>query len=262
MKRWSVLLCALLLAFAAGCGKVPAPSSGRPTESPAASSSAPAEPPVSSCEPADSPSASEPEKVLLELLWRPYLYTEQAEPVFTAADIPCAVLTELADEPYAGSPELQPFADYARDRLGLALDSRWLVFVHYYDEDKTVGMVQFRYCIGDGAIGTNKSILFTLNQGRADGVYASYLDREADETALLARVADFQSRYVQERYTLKPGEQFESETTDYTYYYNTGVLAYCYNVFFSYDIGVINNDYGTVCLIDENGEAVLPGIDY
>ena len=68
----------------------------------------------------------------------------------------------------------------------------------------------------------------------------------------------FRQRYEQERPVLVDDEHLEEEKISYTYYYGTDKLVYCYNVFFSYgEHGVINNDWGTQCYINEEGEAVF-----
>ena len=67
----------------------------------------------------------------------------------------------------------------------------------------------------------------------------------------------FETKYVQEQYQLKDGEKFVDETVYYAYYYDTSDLVYFYVVFFSDEDGIINNSYGTICFIDENGNAVF-----
>ena len=69
-------------------------------------------------------------------------------------------------------------------------------------------------------------------------------------TALTIYVLDFMEESTSVTFaTLESGSD--------TYFYGTDKLVYCYNVFFSYgEHGVINNDWGTQCYINEEGEAV------
>jgi len=178
---------------------------------------------------------------------------EQKEPTIESISLPYAELTEDEGQQYAESDELRIFADYALNELGIELNENWQVFIHYYDTEKTLGMVQLRYYIGE--IGTNKSIVFNLNNGIADTVYYSNLEGSVDEDEIISRVEGFKAKYEQEKYEIKDGEEIYGETTDFSYYYDTGDLVYCYNVFILTPEGVINNDYGSECRIDENGNA-------
>ncbi len=194
-------------------------------------------------------------KELLMLQYLPQLSLEQSGPDEQTVDIAYSGLSEIMREPYRNNPELNVFADYIEDNLNIKLDDNWNVIVRFFDDDKMAGIVEFMYSIGE--IGTNKSISFSLSDGKADMVFYTHLDEDIDEEALQNRVLSFKEKYVQEQYQLKDGEKLEEETAYYTYYYDTGDLVYNYNVFFSYDEELINNDYGTICFIDENGNAVF-----
>lgn len=164
-------------------------------------------------------------------------------------------LQEVRVQPYGDGLGLDVFSSYVRDELGVELDSRWKVFVHFYDDRQTVGMVEFMYTIGE--IDTNKSIIFNLDGGKADTLYYKNLDAGTDEQELLRRIGLFRDKYVQEKRTLGKGEAFESEKTGFTYYYGRDRLVYSYSYFFTYGDGVINNDWGTECFIDQEGNAVF-----
>lgn len=185
------------------------------------------------------------------------LEEEQAKPTVEHVDIAYSNLVEMDGNRYAGNPELQVFSDYIKQNFSIVLDNNWKVYAHYYDMDKSVGMVKFQYFIGEDEIGTNKCIVFNLNNGKADMIFHTCLDGIADEKALQDRVSSFKTKYEQEKYQLKAGEVFETEITYYSFNYNTGDLSYCYNIFFSYDDGIINNEYGTECFIDQDGNAIL-----
>ena len=184
---------------------------------------------------------------------------EQATPTIEAVEIAYSGLIEIDGERYADNPELQVFSDYIKENYNIALDKNWKVFVHYYDMEKTVGMVKFQYFIGE-EIETNKCIVFNLNKGKADSFFHTCLDGAADEDALLGRVASFKENHEQEQYQLKDGEKLEAEITYYFFNYYTGDLSYCYNVIFSYNNGLMNNDYGTECYIDKDGNAIQKSI--
>ena len=196
-------------------------------------------------------------KEILKVQYLPIVELQQTEPTVENANLEYSNLVEIIGERYSYNQELQVFAEYIKNNYKIELNSSWEVFVHFYDMDQTVGMVQFQYFIGTGddEIGTNKSIIFNLNNGKVDMIFHSCLDGITDESALLSRVSSFKSKYEQEKYQLKDGEKFVSETVNYTYDYDTGDFVYCYAVFFSYD-GIINNDYGTTCLIDEDGNVI------
>ena len=164
-------------------------------------------------------------------------------------------ISEIENKKYDGGEQLHVFAEYIEDELGIQLSDKWTVLAHFYDEEKTVGMVKFQYWIGN--IGTNKCVTFNVDHGTANMVLFTCLDESIDEDSLLARIPLFEARYEQEKLELKDGQKLIDETISYAYYYNTGNLMYTYNVFFQYgEEGVINNGYGTECYIDENGYAV------
>lgn len=206
---------------------------------------------------------SENEKELLKLQFFPIfseeqlriLDEEQATPTVEAVEIPYSGLIEIDGKQYADNPELQVFSNYIKEKFNIVLDKNWKIFVHFYDMDKTVGMVKFQYIIGE-EIETNKCIVFYLNKGIADSVSCTCLDGTADEDALIDRVSTFKEKYEQEQYQLKDSEKLEAEISYYYFNYYRGDLSYCYNVFFSYDNGLMNNDYGTECFIDKNGDAI------
>jgi|GEM_PF-2255930 len=199
--------------------------------------------------------SSQKETIELQYLpYLPYLEVEQSEPLMKRVSIPYTDLSELEGQRYNGNAQLLMFAEYIRDTFGIQVDNNWEVFVHFYTEDKTVGMVQFQYYIGE--VGTNKSIIFNLNNGIVDMIYHSALEASADEEQIKSRVAAFKDKYEQEKYVFRDGQSFEGETTDFSYHYGTGYLVYSYNVFIKEKEGLINNDFGATCLIDENGCAV------
>lgn len=252
-KMIVMVLCFIFILSLAGCGAI-----NRQIEKDPISNNS-EEHPVNS----PVPDVTENGKKLLKLQFFPILpeeqlrilEKEQATPTVETINIAYSGLIEIDGEWYADNPELQVFSDYIKEKYNIALDKNWKIFVHFYDMDKTVGTVKFQYFIGE-EIETNKSIVFNLNQGKADFVFYTCLDGVADEDALLNRVSSFKEKYEQEQYPLKDGEKFETEITYYFFNYYREDLSYCYNVFISYENGLINNDYGTECFIDKDGNAV------
>lgn len=177
------------------------------------------------------------------------------EPEVRQISISYDSLSEIETRKYDGEDQLHVFAKYIEDELGIQLSDKWTVLAHFYDEEKTVGMVKFQYWIGN--ISTNKCVTFNVDHGTANMVLFTCLDESIDEDSLLARIPLFEARYEQEKLEVKDGQKLIDETISYAYYYNTANLMYTYNVFFQYgEEGVINNEYGTECYIDENGYAV------
>ena len=177
---------------------------------------------------------------------------EPNEPNTKKENIKYSNLPEIKEKQYDNDTYLKVFTDYINKVFNIKIDSKWKVFAHYYDVNKTVGMVEFHYTIGN--IDTNKSIIFNLNSGIVDIVYYKYLDSKVDEKELLNRVKLFNNKYIQEKRALKDDEKFYGETTKYVYYYGVDKLLYSYQLFFKYgELGVINNDYGTTYIINKDG---------
>lgn len=164
-------------------------------------------------------------------------------------------IPEMKEQKYNNNSELSVFVKYIKDTFNLELDSKWNVIVHYYDENMTVGMIEFNYMIEE--IKTNKSIIFNLDNGTADVVYYKNLDKEVNEEDLLNRLKLFRDKYTQEKKQFKDDEKLDKERTNFNYYFGVDKLVYSYVVFFSYgEHQLINNDYGTTYIIDENGNAI------
>lgn len=163
-------------------------------------------------------------------------------------------LNEREFSSYNNEKELDVFTKYIKDNLNVEINNNWKVMIHYYNSLKTDGMVEFQYAVGD--IMTNRNIVFGLENGKFKILYYKCLDGKIDEDNLINRVNIFKEKYTQEKRKLKDGETFHNEHTDYIYYINADKLIYSYAYFFEYDIGVINNDWGTIRLIDENGNAI------
>lgn len=250
MKKLLVLLLALTLALAlAACGNQN-PMQEIPQNEAVEQSQLPQSEPIDK-------NTSEKEVLELENFSEALVVSDFEEdylPETKSISLPHMTLNERNESVYGNEEELDVLVQFIKDTLGVEIDSRWKVFVHYYDMDKTVGMVQFLYTVGE--INTNRSIVFNIKEGKYDTAYYKCLSEKIDETDLMNRVAAFKNKYVQGKRTLQDGETFYEEQTNFVYYINADKLVYSYAYFFQYDIGVVNNDWGTIRIINENGDAV------
>ncbi len=180
--------------------------------------------------------------------------TEPAEITVGELNLPANGLYEMPEQKYENREEFSALEEYVKNVFSVELNENWSITVHYYDEAQTAGMVRLRYDIGE--IKTNKAFTFSVEDGMIVSVFSSCIADETDEQALLERVNKFREAYEQEKYEPKNGETLTDETTDLSYFYNTGELRYTYNVFFTYADGIINNDYGTEVSIGENGKVI------
>lgn len=154
-------------------------------------------------------------------------------------------------------PAFETLSNYVKEEFGIELDAKWMVFIHYYNSDKTNGVVEFQYTIGP--INTNRSITFNIDGDKYTSVSYKCLDAYEDinEDELVNRVKLFEEKYVQERKELSEGESFFEEHTDYTYYYNEDKLIYSYAFFYKTTAGYISNDWGTLCVIKTDGSVTI-----
>ncbi len=163
------------------------------------------------------------------------------------------ILTERIENKYNNDKELANLVKYIKDTFDIEINNKWEISINYYNNEKADGLVQFVYTIGE--IKTNRSITFVINKDKYDKVYYMCLNDDIDEKNLINRVNLFKNKYVQGKKNLKDGEKFYEENTNFTYYINVDKLIYTYSYFFKYNNDIINDDWGTVRLIDENGNA-------
>ncbi len=138
------------------------------------------------------------------------------------------------------------------------LNEQWEYMIHFFDEQKTVGIVQFRYVI-NGEIVTNKLITCNYENGKINSIAYSNISKTVDEISVAERVSSFRSKYTQEKKKLKDDEEFIKETTIYTYNYNQEKLIYEYNLFYykgQHELRIIDNDTVSEYFIDLDGNAV------
>ena len=256
------LLLSLLLT---ACAQEPQPAL-KPTESTAAhavesstteptaqTTDAPTEVPTAA--PVEEPTeASTQPKILLELQ---YFELDESVSEGTEAETEAVSvlledldLPETALKPYENDPFLTSVAAALKTELGLTLDSRWQFYIHYYTQEQDTGILAMTYWI-DGVIATNRAVTLYIENGAADTVIYSYLDRPLDEKALLEKYENFASTHVQQRDNVL-GDAFEidSESTLYSYNFRTDTLLYTYNIFYRHiETGIIDNSYGTELVI-------------
>ena len=132
------------------------------------------------------------------------------------------MVPETSLKTYEKETYLEVFTDYIKYNLGVNIDNKWKYIVHYYNEENTSGMIEFIYTIGE--IETNKIVLFTFENNAAIKVYYKHLDKEINETELLARLETFKNTHIQEKMKLKEKEKILEERVKY---------IYSYSVFFS-----------------------------
>ena len=156
-------------------------------------------------------------------------------------------------ETYNNDENLKDLVQIIKEKLNVVVDSRWKYVINEYNEESHTGMIIFLYYIGD-VIGTNKAIIFEINNGVANKLNYSYLDRKIDEEAFLYRYNYFINHYKQEKKVIDEFKDYytiHGESLSYTYYYGNNKLFYSYNIFYKYvGIGLIDNDWGTEMYIE------------
>ena len=162
-------------------------------------------------------------------------------------------LYEMDTQQYVESRELKIFADFIKEKFEIDLDENWDVSLHYIDEDAAIGTLNFCYMIG--SIETDKSIHFSLESGKAHRVSYSQVDKTVDREDILNRVQLFESKYEQQRY-VEESKEFVDEHLYYQYFHETDELVYFYTLYFLDVNNEINNDYQTICFIDQDGKIV------
>ena len=134
---------------------------------------------------------------------------------------------------------------------------KWSIMINMYAVDDGNGMIKLNYQIKD-IIDTNKSIIFTISNNVINKVTFINMDYDVDEDKLVNLVNEFKNSSIQEKKEFAANEEFLKEDVTYTYRFNTDELRYTYQLFFYQQYGndpnekVINNEYGTEYIINEN----------
>ena len=183
--------------------------------------------------------------------------TDDQEMVMAEVDYIEINLSETSYTKYTDGvlPELVSLINHQYPNV---LNSNWEYMVHFYDEQQTTGLVQFRYVINNEIL-TDKSITFHYENGVINSVAYSNISKTVDEDDIVSRVATFKEKHTQEQKKLKSDEEFIKETIQYSYDYDADKLMYTYNLFFykgQYELKIIDNETVTEYFIDENGNAI------
>ena len=156
-------------------------------------------------------------------------------------------------ETYNNDENLKDLVQIIKEKLNIVIDSRWKYLINEYNEESHTGMIIFFYYI-ENVIETDKAIIFEINNGIANKLNYSYLDRQIDEEAILYRYNYFINHYKQEKKVIDKFKDYytiDGESLSYTYYYGNNKLFYSYNIFYKEkSLGTIDNDWGTEMYIE------------
>ena len=202
----------------------------------------------------------EEDKELLELIYHDpdIIYFDIPEREYESIDIYYKIdfdsyKNKSIKETYNNDENLKDLVQIIREKLNIVIDNRWKYLINEYNEETQTGMILFFYYIED-VIDTDKVIIFEINNGVANKLNYSYLDRQIDEAAILYRYNYFINHYKQEKKVIDEFKDYytiHGESLSYTYYYGNNKLFYSYNIFYKYvGIGVIDNDWGTEMYIE------------
>ena len=148
----------------------------------------------------------------------------------------------------------QIIIEYIKSKYSAFDVNKWNIMINMYSEDG-YGILKMNYVIND-KIETNKSIFFTIENNNI--VLASFIniDLEADEKKVFEEIEKFESIYEQQKKIFASNEEFKSEETYYTYYYNLDKLVYTYQLYFyeEFDgVKIENNSYVSEYIVNETG---------
>ncbi len=158
-------------------------------------------------------------------------------------------LTETELKRYETTEELINLEKIIFSELNISLDESWKYYIHFYDEEKANGQINFTYYIGS-EIETTKTITIPIENNSVHSVSYAYLDKNVNESNLLEKLTHFKATTIQEKYNLSAGETFLEEKVIYTYNYKNDSLIYTYNLFFKDEMQLINNDIGCEYIIE------------
>lgn len=158
-------------------------------------------------------------------------------------------LTETELKSYETIEELKDLEQLIFSELNTSLDKRWKYYIHFYDEEKANGLINFIYYIGN-EIQTTKTITIPIENNSVNSVSYVYLDNTVNESDLQKKLTNFKETTTQEKYNLSDGETFLEEKVIYMYNYKNDSLTYTYNLFFKDEMQLINNDIGCEYIIE------------
>ena len=126
---------------------------------------------------------------------------------------------------------LKVILEYIQNDFNIEINSRWKYQVNFISSN--YGLVKFVYYINK-EIGTNKSIIFEINDGVVDKVYYSYINNST----------------IQEKKELQDTEKLIEEKITYNYNYRIDKVIYSYCLFFQNEHGSIDNSYGSSYFVE------------
>lgn len=232
MKKFTFLLCGVMLLAMTGCNKNQEPEENKVVE---------------------------PEqKLLLELPHHIDIQEENEKTISRKTEI--VNITDLKLENIEKSclkdyaSKLQSIINFIKNKYPNFDVNKWNIMCNMYSEDGS-GILKMNYIINN-KIETNKSIFFTIENNNVVLVSFINMDLNADKNKVYEEIEKFESMYEQQKKEFSSNEEFISEETYYTYFYNLDKLVYTYQLFFYENIDsekIINNSYVSVYVVNEKG---------
>ena len=142
---------------------------------------------------------------------------------------------------------LKVILEYIQNDFNIEINSRWKYQVNFISSN--YGLVKFVYYINK-EIGTNKSIIFEINDGVVDKVYYLYINNYVNEKEIIEKVEKFKKSTIQEKKELQDTEKLIEEKITYNYNYRIDKVIYSYCLFFQNEHGSIDNSYGSSYFVE------------
>jgi len=159
----------------------------------------------------------------------------------------------IVEKQYNNDENLQDIVSLINDKLNITIDNNWKYSINKYNELEHSGMIKFLYYIDD-IIDTNRCISFFFEQGVADKIYYSYLNKSFDQDIILYKYNYFVNHYKQERQVIDKLKDYyivEGDRTQYSYNFENNKLIYSYTIFYQEPLlGSINPDWGVDMYIE------------
>ena len=142
---------------------------------------------------------------------------------------------------------LKMILDYIQNDFDIEIDNKWKYQINIISLD--YGLIKFVYYLNE-EIGTNRSIIFEINDGIVDKVYYSYINEYVNEKEIIKNVEKFKKTTIQEKKELRDNEKIIEEKITYHYNYRIGKVIYTYCLFFQNEHGSIDNSYGSTYFVE------------
>lgn len=142
---------------------------------------------------------------------------------------------------------LKMILDYIQNDFDIEIDNKWKYQINIISLD--YGLIKFVYYLNE-EIGTNRSIIFEINDGIVDKVYYSYINEYVNEKEIIKNVEKFKKTTIQEKKELRDNEKIIEEKITYNYNYRIGKVIYTYCLFFQNEHGSIDNSYGSTYFVE------------